>query len=219
MKKYIKILKKSRIFAGVSEDEIEAMLSCLNARVLSFKKGEYVLRQGEMISDILILVEGALHVQREDYWGNLSILSHVDVGEMFGEAYVAPESGSLMNDVVAVEDSTVMLFDVRRIVTTCPSVCRFHSLVVQNMFFAISEKNRRLVGKLGHMSRRTTREKLISYLSEESQKQRSSSFTIPFTRQQLADYLSVDRSAMSSELCRMRDDGLIEFERSRFKLL
>ena len=219
MKKYIKILKKSRIFAGVSEDEIEAMLSCLNARVLSFKKGEYVLRQGEMIRDILILVEGALHVQREDYWGNLSILSHVDVGEMFGEAYVAPESGSLMNDVVAVEDSTVMLFDVRRIVTTCPSVCRFHSLVVQNMFFAISEKNRRLVGKLGHMSRRTTREKLISYLSEESQKQRSSSFTIPFTRQQLADYLSVDRSAMSSELCRMRDDGLIEFERSRFKLL
>ena len=219
MKKYIKILKKSRIFAGVSEDEIEAMLSCLNARVLSFKKGEYVLRQGEMISDILILVEGSLHVQREDYWGNLSILSHVDVGEMFGEAYVAPESGSLMNDVVAVEDSTVMLFDVRRIVTTCPSACRFHSLVVQNMFFAISEKNRRLVGKLGHMSRRTTREKLISYLSEESQKQRSSSFTIPFTRQQLADYLSVDRSAMSSELCRMRDDGLIEFERSRFKLL
>jgi len=219
MKKYIKILKKSRIFAGVSEDEIEAMLSCLNARVLSFKKGEYVLRQGEMIRDILILVEGSLHVQREDYWGNLSILSHVDVGEMFGEAYVAPESGSLMNDVVAVEDSTVMLFDVRRIVTTCPSACRFHSLVVQNMFFAISEKNRRLVGKLGHMSRRTTREKLISYLSEESQKQRSSSFTIPFTRQQLADYLSVDRSAMSSELCRMRDDGLIEFERSRFKLL
>lgn len=219
MKKYIKILKKSRIFAGVSEDEIETMLSCLNARVLSFKKGEYVLRQGEMISDILILVEGSLHVQREDYWGNLSILSHVDVGEMFGEAYVAPESGSLMNDVVAVEDSTVMLFDVKRIVTTCPSACRFHSLVVQNMFFAISEKNRRLVGKLGHMSRRTTREKLISYLSEESQKQRSSSFTIPFTRQQLADYLSVDRSAMSSELCRMRDDGLIEFERSRFKLL
>ena len=219
MKKYIKILKKSRIFAGVSEDETEAMLSCLNARVRSFKKGEYVLRQGEMISDILILVEGSLHVQREDYWGNLSILSHVDVGEMFGEAYVAPESGSLMNDVVAVEDSTVMLFDVRRIVTTCPSACRFHSLVVQNMFFAISEKNRRLVGKLGHMSRRTTREKLISYLSEESQKQRSSSFMIPFTRQQLADYLSVDRSAMSSELCRMRDDGLIEFERSRFKLL
>ena len=219
MKKYIKILKKSRIFAGVSENEIEAMLSCLNARVLSFKKGEYVLRQGEMISDILILVEGSLHVQREDYWGNLSILSHVDVGEMFGEAYVAPESGSLMNDVVAVEDSTVMLFDVRRIVTTCPSACRFHSLVVQNMFFAISEKNRRLVGKLGHMSRRTTREKLISYLSEESHQQRSSSFTIPFTRQQLADYLSVDRSAMSSELCRMRDDGLIEFERNRFKLL
>ncbi len=219
MKKYIKILKKSRIFTGISEDEIEAMLSCLNTRVRSYKKGEFVLRQGEVISDILVLVEGTLHVQRDDYWGNLSILSHVSAGEMFGEAYIAPESGALMNDVVAVEDSSVMLFDVRRLVTTCPSACPFHSLVVQNMFFAISDKNRRLVGKLGHMSRRTTREKLISYLSEESKKQRSSTFTIPFTRQQLADYLSVDRSAMSNELCKMRDDGLIEFERSKFRLL
>lgn len=219
MKKYIKVLKNSKIFSGVSEEEIESMLSCLNSRIHSFKKGEYVLRQGEVISDILVLVDGALHVQRIDYWGNLSILSHVGVGEMFGEAYIAPESGVLMNDVVAVEDSTVMLFDVRRIVTTCPSACRFHSLVVQNMFFAISEKNRRLVRKLGHMSKRTTRDKLISYLSEESKKHRSAEFTIPFTRQQLADYLSVDRSAMSNELCKMRDDGLIEFERSRFKLL
>lgn len=219
MKKYIKVLKNSKIFSGVSEEEIESMLSCLNSRIHSFKKGEYVLRQGEVISDILVLVDGALHVQRIDYWGNLSILSHVGVGEMFGEAYIAPESGVLMNDVVAVEDSTVMLFDVRRIVTTCPSACRFHSLVVQNMFFAISEKNRRLVRKLGHMSKRTTRDKLISYLSEESKKHRSAEFTIPFTRQQLADYLSVDRSAMSNELCKMRDDGLIEFEKSRFKLL
>ncbi|MBQ1991294.1 MAG: winged helix-turn-helix domain-containing protein, partial [Clostridia bacterium] len=97
--------------------------------------------------------------------------------------------------------------------------CRFHAMVVQNLFFAISEKNRKLVQKLGHMSKRSTREKLISYLSEEAKKQTSSTFTIPFNRQQLADFLSVERSAMSNELCKMRDEGLIEFEKNNFKLL
>ena len=219
MKKYVSILKRTQLFAGVGDEEIISMLSCLNARLNNFKKGEYVLRQGEHLSDIIVLVEGSLHVQKDDYWGNRSLLNQIDVGEMFGEAYVAPASGGVLNDVIAVNDSTVILFDVRRILTTCPTACRFHAMVVKNMFFAISEKNRQLVQKLGHMSKRSTREKLISYLSEEAKRSNSPNFTIPFNRQQLADFLSVDRSAMSNELCKMRDEGLIEFEKNQFKLL
>ncbi len=219
MKKYIPILKNTKLFSGISEEEINTMLSCLQAKLCTYKKGEYVLRQGEYIDNIMVLVEGKLHIQRDDYWGNRSIINMVSVGEMFGEAYAAPESGALMNDVLAVEDCAVLFFDVKRIITVCPAACRFHSTVVQNLFFAISEKNRQLMQKLGCMSRRTTREKLISYLSEEAKRHNSSSFSIPFNRQQLADYLSVDRSAMSGELCRMRDDGLIEFDKNRFTLL
>lgn len=219
MKKFVPILKKTQMFAGVGENEVASMLSCLGARLCTYKKGEYVFRQGEHIKDITVLVEGNLHVQKDDYWGNRSILGHIGVGEMFGEAYVAPESGAMLNDVVAVEDSAVVFFDVNRILTTCSSACRFHAMVVQNMFFAISEKNRKLVQKLGHMSKRTTREKLISYLSEQAKQQKSSSFTIPFNRQQLADFLSVDRSAMSNELCKMRDEGFLEFDKNRFRLL
>ncbi|MBQ3160545.1 MAG: Crp/Fnr family transcriptional regulator [Oscillospiraceae bacterium] len=219
MKKYIPILKNTKLFSGISEEEINTMLSCLQAKLCTYKKGEYVLRQGEYIDNIMVLVEGKLHIQRDDYWGNRSIINMVGVGEMFGEAYAAPESGALMNDVLAVEDCAVLFFDVKRIITVCPAACRFHSMVVQNLFFAISEKNRQLMQKLGCMSRRTTREKLISYLSEEAKRHNSSSFSIPFNRQQLADYLSVDRSAMSGELCRMRDDGLIEFDKNRFTLL
>ncbi len=219
MKRFMTILKRTRLFAGVGEDEIESLLSCLGARLCEYKKSEYILRQGEHISDIMILAEGNLHIQKDDYWGNRSILGQVSVGEMFGEAYLSPESGAMLNDVVAVEDSKVIFFDVKRILTTCSTACRFHTLVVKNMFFAISEKNRNLVQKLGHMSRRTTREKLISYLSEEAKKQNSSKFTIPFNRQQLADFLSVDRSAMSNELCKMRDEGLLEFEKNNFVLL
>lgn len=219
MKKYIPVLKRTKLFSGVGEEDISSLLSCLGARKKEYKKGEYILREGGHISDIFILVEGKIHIRKDDYWGNRSILSVISVGEMFGEGYAAPESGALLNDVVAVEDSSVIFFDVKRILTTCSSACRFHNMIVQNMFFAISDKNRKLVQKLGHMSGRTTRTKLISYLSEEAKRQGSSAFTVPFNRQQLADYLCVDRSAMSNELCKMRDEGMIKFEKSRFELL
>ena len=218
MKEYIPVLKRTKLFAGVGEEDIGAMLTCLGARLRTFKKGEYVLRQGEHLNDILVLAGGSLHIQKDDYWGNRSILGQIGIGEIFGEAYAAPESGTLLNDVIALEDSAVFFFDVKRIITTCSSACRFHTRVVQNLFFTISEKNRSLVRKLDYMSKRTTREKLIAYLSEEAKKENSPYITIPFNRQQLADYLSVDRSAMSKELCRMRDEGLLEFEKNQFKL-
>ncbi len=218
MKKYIPILRKTQLFSGLGEKEIDSMLNCLQAKLRTFGKGEYIFRQGEHIDSVTVLISGMLHIQSDDYWGNRSIINSVGAGEMFGESYAAPDSGALPNDVVAVEESVVMFFDVKRILTTCSSACRFHSTVVHNLFYAISEKNRRLVQKLGHMSRRSTREKLISYLSEQSKKQNSAIFTIPFNRRQLAEFLSVDRSAMSNELCKMRDDGLISFEKNRFTL-
>lgn len=218
MKKYIGVLKRTRLFSGVGDEDVNLMLDCLGARMSIFNKGEYVLRQGEYVSEIAVLVEGRLHIQKEDYWGNCSILGQVLTGEMFGEAYASPESGAVMNDVVAVEESVVIFFDIKRILSVCPSACRFHSAVVKNLFYAISDKNRKLVQKIGHMSKRTTREKLISYLSEEARRQNNGSFTIDFNRQQLADFLSVDRSAMSNELCKMRDEGLLEFNKNKFWL-
>lgn len=219
MEQFLPILKKTKLFSGVDADEISSMFSCLGASLRFYKKGEFVLRQGERVGGIMVLAEGNLHIQSDDYWGNRSILGEICAGEMFGEAYAAAESCALPNDVVAVTDSAVLRFDVNRILTTCSSGCRFHTTVVQNLFFAISEKNRKLVQKLGIMSKRTTREKLISYLSEQSKKQNSASFSIPFNRRQLADFLSVDRSALSNELCRMRDEGMIKFEKNRFILL
>lgn len=219
MKKYIQLLKKTQLFSGIGEEEIEALLSCLKAKLHTYKKGEFVLRQGEHLDNILVLAEGKLHIQCDDYWGNRSIMNMIGIGEMFGEAYTAPESGPLINDILSVDDSVVIFFDVKQIMTVCSSACRFHTTVVQNLFFAISEKNRKLVQKIMFISKRTTKEKLIAYLSEEAIQHNSSTFSIPFNRQQLADYLSVDRSAMSNELCKMRDEGMIEFEKNRFTLL
>ena len=163
-------------------------------------------------------IKGSVHIQREDYWGNLSILNKIFRGEVFGEAYALPGSGAILNNAVATEISTVLFLDFNRIFDVNPSEYVFSQKLIQNFFELLAEKNRVLAQKLAHMSQRTTREKLLSYLSEQSIKSGSSSFDIPFNRQQLADFLSVDRSAMSNELCRMRDDGLICFNKNRFTL-
>ena len=219
MEKYTSILRRTRLFAGIEEKELLEKCECLKAKVCDYKKGEFVFRQGEYLNRIMIVVKGSLHIQREDYWGNRSIVHVAEVGEVLGEEYVAPDSGALSHDVVAAEESAVAFFDMRKMLTVCANPCKFHTTVLQNLFFTISEKNRKLVQKLGHMEKRTTREKLVSYLSEEAERQNSPAFTIPFNRQQLADYLAVDRSAMSNELCKMRDDGLLVFDKNRFELL
>lgn len=219
MKKYVDILKRTQLFSGVGDNEIATMLNCLQAQIRTYKKGEYVFREGEHIDNITVLVDGKLLVQHDDFWGNRNIVNIIRIGEMFGEAYVAPDSGALLNDVIAEENSSVIFFDIKRILTVCSTACRFHSMVIQNLFFSISEKNRNLVQKIGHMSQRSTRAKLLSYLSEEAKKHNSNQFMIPFSRQQLADFLCVDRSAMSNELCKMRDEGLLQFEKNQFTLL
>lgn len=218
MEEYFPLLRRTQLFSGLTDAELAEMLVCLQGRQAAFYKGEYVYQQGERIGSITILLEGCLHIQSDDYWGNRSIISTLRAGEMFGAAYAVPEGEPLRNDVVAVEDSTVLFLEVRRLFTVCPSGCKFHALVVQNLFLALSAKNRSLMQKLDHITKRSTREKLISYLSEEARRCGSASFSIPFDRQQLADYLSVDRSAMSKELCRMRDDGLLSFEKKHFVL-
>lgn len=218
MEKYLSILKNSKLFNGISADELRSMLDCLSAVTCSYRKGEYVFRRGDHIGSVAMLLEGGIHIQKEDYWGNLSILGEISAGEIFGEVYACLESDTIRNDAVAIRTSEVLFLDVKRILTMCPSACQFHGRLIRNLLSVLAEKNKMLTHKLEHMSKRTTREKLLSYLSEQSQRAGSPVFDIPFNRQQLADFLSVDRSAMSAELCRMRDDGLLSFDRNHFIL-
>ncbi len=218
MEKYIPLLLRSGLFAGLSGEEVKSMCSCLGVRKRSFEKGEYVLRSGEKAGELMILAEGRLLIQSEDYWGKRSILSAIAPGEMFGEAYAAREEVEALNDVLAVERSVVLFFSLRRMLTTCPTACAFHSRTVRNLFFAVCGKNRALVGKMGIFAGRSIREKLMAYLSMEAKRQGGGRIVLPFDRQQLADFLAVDRSAMSRELGKMRDEGLVSFSRRNFTL-
>ncbi|MDO4280595.1 MAG: Crp/Fnr family transcriptional regulator [Peptococcaceae bacterium] len=218
MEKYLPILQATPLFADVDASDLLAMLDCLQASVVHYDKGATIFHQGEQIHQIAIVLEGKVHIQSDDYWGNHTILNVIGVGDMIGEAYVAPDSTPIVSDVVCAVESTLIFFEARKILTVCSNACRFHSLVVQHLFFIISAKNRALVKKLGHLSQRTIRAKLISYLSDESKRHGANDFTIPFNRQELADFLSVDRSALSVELSKMRDDGLLDYSRNHFIL-
>lgn len=214
----LKILENSRLFAGIRVDEIQPMLSCLQAVERKYPRGAYIFHTGEEVRALALLVRGTAHIQKEDFWGNRSLLASLAAGDIFAEAYAMPGSGAMRSDVVAVESCTVLLMDVERVLSRCTNSCAFHARLTENLFVLLAEKNRILARKADYLAQRTTRQRLLVYLSEQAQRAGSAEFTIPFNRQQLADFLSVERSAMSAELSRMQAEGLLETERSWFHL-
>jgi CRP-like cAMP-binding protein len=143
----------------------------------------------------------------------------IEPGQLFAESFSCAEADVLPISVTASEDSEIMLIDCRRILTLCTNTCEFHHQLVKNLLRVVAEKNLMLTQKIEFTSQKTTRDKLTAYLLFQAKKQRSSSFTIPYDRQALADYLGVERSAMSAELSKMRKEGLLECRKNSFTLL
>ena len=206
------------LFDGIKEDDRSEMLKCLNAKKKQYKKGSTVLGRGGRTSEMGMVLEGSVHMVKDDFWGNRSILGQASPGQMFGEVYACLPRQGLEVDVVAAEDTEVLFLDVGRILTVCSSACSFHTRLIRNLLTILAEKNLMLTHKMEHMAQKSTRDKVLSYISMEAEKQGGREFAIPFNRQQLADYLSVDRSAMSRELSRMKAEGLLDYHRNRFRL-
>lgn len=213
-----KLLEKSFLFQGIATDDITAVLSCLSAKSISYPKGSFIFRSGETNDSVGLVLTGCVHIIKEDFWGNRTILMEASAGKLFGETYATLPNLPLEVSVVAVEPSTILFLNINKIMTLCSNTCSFHAKLIQNLLFIFAQKNLLLTQKMEHTSKRSTREKLLSYLSGESIKNSCSSFEIPFNRQQLADYLSVDRSAMSNELSKLQDEGVLEYRKNWFLL-
>lgn len=194
------------------------MLSCLETREERFPKDTFLLRTGDTAESIGLVLSGSVLVVQEDIWGNRNILSKAGPGQTFAAAY-ACAPGSLLNvSVLAETPVTAMFLNVNRVLNVCPSACEHHSRIIRNLLGELAEKNLRFGEKLTHMGQRTTRAKLMSYFSAEAQRLGTYEFDIPFSRQQLADYLAVERSGLSLELGKMRSEGLLDFHKSHFIL-
>ena len=219
MEKYYEILLANPIFAGISREELVSMLQCLNARVTPVSKGSPVFLEGDPAGFIGIVLEGSVRIVRDDYYGQRTLLALAEPGDIFAEAYACAGVDTMPVSGYAAADSRVLLLQSRKMLTVCTNACGFHNRLVQNLLQVVSQKNLLLSSKIQFMSQTTTREKLMAYLLDQAKRRGSAEFTIPLDRQALADFLGVERSAMSAEIGKLRRDGILETTGSRFRLL
>lgn len=218
MKDFLPVIRSSPLFSGISAEEASAMLSCLQAEKKDFPKEAFLLHAGDTAESIGLILSGSILVIQEDIWGNRNILSKAGPGQTFAAAYACAPGSVLNVNVFAETPVTALFLNVKRILNVCPSACTHHSRIIRNLLGDLAEKNLRFSEKLTHMNQRTTRDKLMSYLSAEAQRLGTYEFDIPFSRQQLADYLGVERSGLSLELGKMRSEELLDFHKNHFAL-
>lgn len=206
------------LFKDLTAKEQDHVLKCLSAVEKQYGKGEVVFSAGTVTGAMGLVTEGTVEIVRDDYWGNRQVLGTVGPGELFAESYACSLEPMTVT-AQASEASRVLFLEVQKILTTCSPACEFHSRLIHNLLNVLAEKNLKLTRKIDHMSQRSIREKVMSYLSYQAERQNSDTFAIPFNRQQLADYLAVDRSALSAELSRMKQDGILQYEKNRFTVI
>lgn len=216
--KEISTLSTFALFRGIEESDLPGLLSCMEAGELSFRKGETLLHCGERTEQLGLVLAGTVHIVRDDFWGNRSIVGFAGPGDVFAESY-ALTGEPLGVSALAATDCAVLFFDASKVISGCAQVCGFHEQLSRNLLGMVAKKNLLLTEKMRHMARKTTREKLLSYLSAQALRAGTSEFEIPLDRQQMADFLGVERSAMSAALGRLRDEGVLEFRKNRFRLL
>lgn len=218
MNKTLDILRKVKLFDGIDEN-LEAMLQCLGSEEKSYDRGEIILLTGQPVPAVGVILSGEVQVIQEDYYGNRSILTELSPSHIFGEAFASAGIKESPVTVLAKTNATVMFLGIERIINTCPNSCVFHNQLIENLLKIIARKNILLSNKNQLLSRRSIQDKVLSYLSLQAEKKGNLAFEIPFTRNELADFLCVDRSALSRVLSKLQKEGVIEYDNNYFKLL
>lgn len=219
MERFLPILVKSPLFEEITEEELGEVLGCLGTKCAHYHKGEAILSEGDSADYLGVMLSGSVQVFRLDYYGNRSLMGRLHAGDLFAEAFACAGVETMPVSVVALEETDVLLIQAQRILHTCSSACPFHRQMIYNLMRILALKNLACNEKIEVTSKRTTREKLMAYLMLQARRAGSNVFSIPFDRQELADYLEVDRSGLSAEIGRLRREGVLRSERSRFTLL
>ena len=208
----------SPLFSGIQPEDRRTMLGCIGYHVGTFRKGDIVGFEEENMKYIGIVLSGAVDMVKEDLWGNKTMLVRICRNEVFGETFACGSDNLSVVTFLVSEDAKVLFLPFNRVMHSCTMACQFHHRLIENMVRVIADKNRDLMRKVEVVSKRTIREKLLAYLSLQAQTQNSRYFEIPLGRVELAEYLCVDRSALTRELAKMKDEGLIDYDRNCFRL-
>lgn len=218
MKEYLPLYERYSLFDGIARQQITPLLTCLGAKVISFSKGSTIFRQDDPARFFGVVLSGSVQVIRGDIYGSHTITALIEAGDIFGETFACASAAAIPANVIASSESTILLLEHARVVCTCSKGCAAHARLITNLLRIIADKNLLLNQKLEFVMQRTTRDKLMAYLHSQASKARSNHFSIPFDRQGLADYLGVERSAMSTELNKLKKAGVIDFQKNEFEL-
>lgn len=218
MEKYFNQIKNSPLFFGMNEDELKGILECFNARLKSYEAGEMIIRQSDVITNLYLVLEGEVNIEKDTYWGRRIIISKLGVNDNIAMSFVACKAVESTIDAVAAENTKLLVLNYEKCTSMCQNACARHKVLINNMFEILAKENLELLQKIENVSQKSIRDKLLTYLSNEARKNKNNSFEIPFNRQDLADYLNIDRSAMSFELSKLQKEGLIEYDRNKFLL-
>ncbi len=209
-------LSNTNLFRGTTPDEVAAMLPCLMAEEKYYRKDEVIYRGGDIVHKIGMVITGSVSIENDDIWGNKSILDKIGPGQVFAETYACAPGEPLMVSVVSAESTGVLFLDVAKTLQPCSTACGHHGKLIRNLLTISAQKNLILSRRIFHTSAKSIRGRLLSYLSYQATLEGKHEFDIPFNRQQLADYLSVDRSALSNELGKMQKEGMLTVYRNHF---
>ena len=210
---------QSPLFAGIDPSDMEGMLGCIGYHVREFQKGEIVAFEEENINHVGVVLSGAVDMIKEDVWGNRTMLLRTYPQDVFGETFACGEDSLSVVTFTASQDSKVLFLSFCRVMHTCTHACAFHQTLIENMVRIIARKNRELMRKVEVISKKSLREKILAYLSIQAQSQGKKRFEIPLGRVEWAEYLCADRSALTRELAKMKEEGIIEYHRNTFELL
>ena len=210
---------KSTLFNGISEEDRKAILGCVGYRIKTYSKGSFIALEEETFDHIGIILSGSVDMVKEDLWGNRTMLLRMKENDVFGETFACGRERTATAGFQASEPTEILFMSFQRIMHSCTNSCAFHHQLSGNMIGIMADKNRELMRKVEVVTKRTTREKLLAYLSIQGQLAGSNTFDIPLSRVELADYLCVDRSAMTRELQKMKEEGLLDFQKNRFTMM
>ena len=216
---YYNQIKSSPVFFGMNDDELKGLLECFNARVRKYEKEEMIIRQGDVISNIYLILDGSVNIEKDSYWGRRIIISRMGKNENLALSFVGSKNVESSIDAITTEDTIVLILSYEKCTSMCQNACTRHKVLINNLFQILSKENIELIQKIENVSQKTIRDKVLTYLSNEAQRNHSNTFDINFNRQDMADYLNVDRSAMSFELSKLQKEGLIRFNKNHFELL
>lgn len=217
MKGYLSVLKAVSLFKGIDDDELESMLGCISAEVKAIGKGSVILLAGDTPRQVGVVLSGQVHIIREDYDGNRSLIAVLTSGDVFGEALCCASVSESPVTVISNLDSTVILMSFEKLLYVCPNSCSFHRDLIKNMLRLIADNNLMLQTHMEILSMKSIRARVLRYIESFAPKH-GCEIAIPLNREELANYLCVERSALSHELMNMKKDGLIEYRKNKFIL-